>query len=358
MNSIYIHIPFCKYICSYCDFCKKYINKQPVDKYLDYLEKELKTKYNDEPIKTLYIGGGTPSALSLNQLKKLTTIINTINLEKNYEFTIEFNPDDLVEEKLLLIKQMGVNRLSIGVQTVNDELNIQNNRIHTMNQLKTGLKLTKNHIDNISLDFIYNLPNQSIKDIQASLDFISQYDEYITHISYYSLILEQNTILHTKEFVLKDEDIESKWYYYIVEELKNLGFEQYEISNFSKPGWTSKHNQVYWANQEYIGIGLGASGYQKGSRYTNTMALKDYFNKLDAGLLPTMLEEKITNYDYQQEQVLLGLRTTKGIKINTLDNIDYDLKYFNVNNEQISIKPEYFFISNELIVDILDKLDN
>ena len=359
MQSIYIHIPFCKYICSYCDFCKKYIKGQPVDLYLDYLEKEISLYLKDRiNIDTIYIGGGTPSAMTNSQIQKLGNIVNkNFFLNKNYEFTFECNPDDINLDKMEILKNMGVNRLSIGVQTINDEINEKNNRLHTKKDVQNALNIASNYFENISLDFMFNLPEQTKKDVDDSIEFIKLNLDKIKHISYYSLILEENTILDTRDFELMDEEDESLMYYYILKRLENIGLKQYEISNFSKDGYMSKHNHIYWDNKKYYGFGLGASGYIGNLRYTNIKGIKPYFESIEKGVKPILESNKITEYDLLQEFILLGLRTTKGIKKELLKSIEYDENNFDFYEDMMRIKRNKLFISNQIIVNLLEKLD-
>ena len=360
MKSVYIHIPFCKYICSYCDFCKKYIKGQPVDKYLEYLDLEISMYLKDRiQVDTIYIGGGTPSSMSHEQINKLMKIINKhFIFNDNYEFTFEANPDDVSDELIKIITKSSVNRLSLGVQTLNDQINHENMRMHSSDDVQNALDIASKYLTNISIDFIFNLPKQTLNDIKTTIDFIKKNDNKLKHISYYSLILEDNTILHTREFEQMSEETESDVYDYIQTNLNQLGFNQYEISNFGKQGYHSKHNQVYWDNEQYYGFGLGASGYVDNIRYTNLKAMNMYFDAIDQQIHPYMDSFKLTNYDHIQETIMLGLRTSKGIKLSVLKGIDLNMDYFEISNDYIRIKPNKLFISNEIIVELLEKFDN
>lgn len=360
MKSVYIHIPFCKYICSYCDFCKKYIKGQPVDKYLEYLDLEIGMYLKDRiDVDTIYIGGGTPSSMSDLQVTKLMKIINKYFIfNDNYEFTFEANPDDVNDDLIKIIKAGGVNRLSLGVQTLNDQINHDNMRMHTSLDVQKALDTASKYLANISIDFIFNLPKQTMDDIKKTMEFVKLNDAKLKHVSYYSLILEDNTILHTRNFELMDEDAESVIYDYLQATLEQMGYQQYEISNFGKPGYQSKHNQVYWDNQQYYGFGLGASGYINNVRYTNLKAMNMYFDNLDEHKLPYIESFKLTNYDLIQETIMLGLRTSKGIKLSSLYGIDLNMDNFEIVNDYIRIKPSKLFVSNEIIVELLEKFDN
>lgn len=354
IDSVYIHIPFCKYICSYCDFCKKYIKNQDVDGYLIALEKEIK---NQENIlcKTIYIGGGTPSSLNISQLNKLCQIIKeNFKFKDGYEFSFECNPDDVSDAKLSILKDMGVNRLCIGMQTVNDDILVKIKRGHTKNDSQLALDIAHKYFDNVSVDFIFNLPEQSKDDIIESLEFIQKNNHIITNVSYYGLILESNTLLDITGYELGDEADEADMYNLIQKELTNLGYIQYEISNFAKPNFSSIHNDVYWQANEYYGFGLSASGYVDGYRMTNTYSLKDYIN----GSNTLLSNEQVSDEEKLYEKIFLSLRTTRGIKKEFLvdNNLKYDINDFNEVDGNISIKPEKLYISSEIIVNILEQL--
>ncbi len=355
IKNVYIHIPFCKYICSYCDFCKKYIKNQPVDAYLEALDLEI-SKSIAEPIAidTIYIGGGTPSALNLEQIDKLASIIAKYFLfNPNYEFTFECNPDDVNPELVDKLVQMKVNRISMGVQTLNDDIQSNLNRQHNKSDVVNAIKCLDGKIDNVSCDFIFNLPSQKFSDISTTFDFIKE--NKLKHVSYYGLILEENTILDTKEYELVDEDIETNWYLDIQKFFNDNDYQQYEISNFAKPGYESKHNFAYWDQKEYYGFGLGASGYVNGVRYTNTKSLNEYLKQIDL----RMEENKLEEFDLDYEKIFLNLRTSRGIELEFINrlNLKFDPKYFNIEGNYLKIKPEYYYESNEHIIDLLMQLE-
>ncbi len=355
IKHVYIHIPFCKYICTYCDFCKKYIKNQPVDQYLDALEQEIKSQIKSQvKIDTIYIGGGTPSALTIKQIKKLGQIIRTnFSFNEIYEFTFECNPDDVNQALIDELKQMGVNRISMGVQTINDKRLAELRRGHSKADVKKALMQLKGNFTNVSCDFIFNLPKQTFTDIKESIAFIKEYD--LAHVSYYGLILEENTILDTMDYELKSEDVEADWYGYIQSELNALGYNQYEISNFAKPGFDSVHNLAYWHQKEYYGFGIGASAYVNNVRTTNTRALKDYLQ--DATI--NQVKTKVTKSDMIEEKIFLNLRTTRGIETMFLteQNLKVDSKYFKQVGEYTQIRSEYLYESSELIVNLLMELE-
>lgn len=359
---LYIHIPFCKYICKYCDFCKKYIKNYDTSSYVDSLILNLKM-YEDYfyNISTIYIGGGTPSSLPLKDIEKLLKFLNNnINLTEVEEFTIEANPDDISEDLLHILSKYQINRMSLGVQSLNNKILKEIGRDHTKEDVENVINLIPKYIDNLNVDLMFNLPLQNKTDIQLDLDFIEKNQENITHISYYSLILEENTILYNQNFMHFSEDEEDDIYKYIQSKLKVIGYNQYEISNYAKEGFLSRHNMKYWTRGEYIGVGLGASGFLNNQRYTVTRSYQDYISSSLNGKIELLEEELIDSKEEIEEIIMLGLRTNVGIhkKILIDNNIKVQDEYFIEQGENIIINPKYYFLSNEIILNILEKLDN
>lgn len=359
IHSAYIHIPFCNDICSYCDFCKLYYNSLLVDKYLNSLESEIKKRYQNEVINTIYIGGGTPSSLSIMQLKQLFDILKIFKTE-NLEYTIECNIESITEEKIKLFKKYGINRISIGIQTLNKKYIKFLNRHHTKEMVKDKINLVKNYFNNINVDLIYALPGQTLKELDEDLDFILNLD--VQHISTYSLIIEEHTMLYINKVENISEDLDYNMYKHICHRLNNNNYNHYEISNFSKKGYESKHNLVYWNNGRYYGFGMGASGYIKNIRYDNTKSINSYLSEnyiSDSHNLD--LEETIEN------EFILGLRKIQGInKLNFKNkyNINIiDIKGVNkLLNEKkliddgkyIYINEKYLYISNDILLEFLN----
>ena len=361
MRSVYIHIPFCDTICSYCDFCKFIKNDKWINQYLDALDTEINKRYKGELIETLYIGGGTPSCLSIDQLKKLFYIIKKINKSKILEFTFECNIENINYDKLKLLYENGVNRLSIGVQTFNDEFLKYLNRNHTLEDVKNKINIAKSiGFNNINIDLIYAMPGQTIQDLNRDIDEILKLD--VNHISTYSLIIEPNTILYINKTKNIDEELDYEMYKLICNKLKDNGYNHYEISNFSKDGYESKHNLAYWNNDEYYGFGLGSSGYIDSVRYDNTKSLNKYLNgdyineshKLD-------IKEKI------EDEFILGLRKIKGINKKDFKlKYDKNIKEIEVvnkllgsnklleNEKNIYINPKYIYVSNDILVEFIN----
>ena len=314
-TSAYVHIPFCTQICYYCDFSKVFIKNQPVDSYLEHLIEEYHS-YDIQKLRTLYIGGGTPTALSAPQLafllEKLTDKLDLSYLE---ELTIEANPGDLDQEKIAVLKDSPVNRVSLGVQTFNDRMLKQIGRSHLEKDIYENIaNLKKAGFDNISIDLIYALPKQTMEDVKTNVAKAIALD--IPHMSLYSLILENHTVFMNRmrrgKLPLPKEDLEAEMFEYIIAELEEAGFEHYEISNFSKPGFESRHNLMYWDNAEYYGVGAGASGYVDGVRYKNNGPIRHYLQAVEAGNARVQ-EEVLTLKEKMEEEMFLGLRKKSGV---------------------------------------------
>ena len=314
-TSAYVHIPFCTQICYYCDFSKVFIQNQPVDSYLEHLIEEYNS-YDIKKLRTLYIGGGTPTALSAPQLafllEKLTDKLDLSYLE---ELTIEANPGDLDQEKIAVLKDSPVNRVSLGVQTFNDRMLRQIGRSHLEKDIYENIAdLKKAGFDNISIDLIYALPKQTMEDVKTNVAKAIALD--IPHMSLYSLILENHTVFMNRmrrgKLPLPKEDLEAEMFEYIIAELEKASFEHYEISNFSKPGFESRHNLMYWDNAEYYGIGAGASGYVNGVRYKNHGPIRHYLHAVEAGNARVQ-EEVLTLKEKMEEEMFLGLRKRAGV---------------------------------------------
>ena len=351
IESCYIHIPFCRNICSYCDFCKVYYNKKLVKEYLKSLENEIDKYYKNDLFKTLYIGGGTPSCLDNEELKILFKIINKLKLDKELEFTFECNINDITEDLLLFLKKSRVNRLSIGVESFNETI------LNVLGRSNSGtinrLGLCKKYFDNINIDLIYGINGQSINDLEKDLEMIKNLD--LNHISIYSLILEENTVLKINDYKEQDEDLTREMYDLICNFLKENGFIHYEISNFAKKGYESKHNLVYWNNNKYYGFGAGASGYIDNIRYTNTRSITHYIKgNYRYG------EEVINKKTDMENFMILGLRKLSGV-----NNSDFKKRYgkdikdvFSVkrlekNKDNYYIREDNLFISNSILLDFI-----
>lgn len=353
IKSIYIHIPFCKRMCNYCDFCKMYYKEDIVDKYLEELEKEFNKNYKNEQIETLYIGGGTPSSLNIKQLKKLFSVINKINLNKEYELTFECNIEDINKNILKILKDNKVNRLSIGIESFNREILKTLGRNYN-SDIKEKIELAKKYFSNINIDLIFGVNGQSINDLKQDLKKFIELD--INHISIYSLILENNTILKINNYKEISDDLSREMYDYICTYLKKQGYNHYEISNFEKNNTPSKHNLTYWDNNEYYGFGLGASGYINGIRYTNTRSITKYLKGVYI-----QDKHKLSKKEDMENFMILGLRKLKGVsnkdfnkRYNKNINDVFNTRKLTTKNDSYYIDESNLFISNYILQDFID----
>ena len=357
-RAIYIHIPFCKTICSYCDFCKFIYNEKWVYVYLKALKNEINDRYMGEKIRTIYIGGGTPSALSIQEIKKLLDMLKVIDTSSLEEFTFECNIEDITEELLLLLKNYKVNRLSIGIESF-DKKNLEfMERSNDFKDTKEKIKLCRKlGFNNINLDLMYALPGESIKTLKRDLELFLELKP--EHISTYSLILEKHTKAYVKDVSYIEEELDYDMYNLICNTLS--GANHYEVSNFAVKGYESKHNLVYWNNEEYYGFGLGASGYIDDVRYTNTKSLKDYL--LGNFVKSREILGKKEKMDYE---IMLGLRKLEGINIaKFFEKYQVDIeKEYNLEpllkskelikkRGYIYINPIYIYIMNEILLKII-----
>ena len=323
---IYIHIPFCMQKCLYCDFVS-YINKSEcVKEYINCMIKEIQSydlkKYN---ITTIYIGGGTPSFIESDYIKEIINVIQN-KLEKNdtrwedIEITIEANPGTITLEKLNDYKTAGINRISLGLQATQDRLLKQIGRIHNYKDFLEAYELLKRvGFNNINVDLMIGLPNQSIKDLKESLEKIIKLNP--NHISVYSLIIEDGTpiskLLDEEKIKLPEEEIERQMYWYVKNKLELNGYNHYEISNFSKKGKESKHNLNCWKQKQYIGVGAAAHSYFKDIRYSNTNNIEEYIKNIKENNIEKnrKIEEKQTIEDKKNEFMMLGFRMIEGVNI-------------------------------------------
>ncbi len=355
----YIHIPFCKNICSYCDFCKLFYDTGYVMAYLDCLEEEIIQYYRNDELETIYIGGGTPSCLSDSELEKLFLILNKLKRKDNCEVTLEANFDSITFSKLDLCKKYGVNRISFGLQTTHEWILEKMGRTLDLNYVKDVISYCKKiGISNINVDLMYAFPGEVIDEVKADIFFIKELD--IPHISTYSLILEEHTKLYIEKVKSIPEELDASMYQEIVSSFKE--FCHYEISNFAKEGYQSRHNLCYWHNLCYYGFGLGASGYIDDYRYTNTRSILHYLKKNFRSSF-----EKVDLYDKIEYEVILNLRTKKGISKREFfkkyqKELDYYFHYQELvkkgylieDKNYLAIREEYFYLSNEILVQLLE----
>ncbi len=324
-RSVYIHVPFCKQKCKYCSFVS-FTNTDKILGYAFSLLKEIDTNYNGEELKTLYFGGGTPSLVEPTYVKK---IINKFNLASDCEITFEINPDDAKLEYLKSLQELGINRLSFGSQTFDNEILKLIGRRHRAEQTLEAVKLAKEAgFTNISLDLIYGLPNQTLEILKKDLEIITAIG--IQHISTYGLKIEEES--YWGKFPpenIPDDDMQADMYLEINETLENSGYKRYEISNFALEGYESRHNLNYWNNEEYYGFGVAAHGYIDGVRYSNYCTLDEYLNnpaQHAKGHIQTE-QEKL------EEEIFLGLRKESGVnttKILEKFGVNFGDKYNNI----------------------------
>ena len=343
IEAMYVHIPFCKNICTYCDFTKVFYSNEYEEKYLAALFKEIEIA-NPNTCKTIYLGGGTPSVLTVDGLEKLLKFVSQYLSDDFIEFTIEVNPETVSEEKVMLFKKYKINRVSIGVQSFNEDILTILGRKHSFEDVKTCVDLLNKYgISNYSFDLIYGINGLTLSHISQDLKYISLMKP--KHISYYSLILENHTCLKAKKYQELDEEEVIKQYKFISKSLNKKGFIQYEVSNYARDGYKSEHNLTYWRGKQYYGFGLGASGYIGDIRYTNTKNLTKYMN-----MNFDRQDEKITNEDLKLEYIMLGLRVSEGISLSKYKSL------FNINLEDEKKNEIDKLIRGKLIKIVGDRL--
>jgi oxygen-independent coproporphyrinogen III oxidase len=322
VQAVYIHIPFCEQICHYCDFNKVFLRNQPVDDYLNALDLEMKealARINVKNIQSIYVGGGTPTALNVNQTEKLVSIIHKNLLPcatETVEYTFEANPGDLPLDKLKVLLDGGVNRLSMGVQTFDDELLKSIGRSHRAEDVHKAVSSAQQvGFENINVDLIYALPNQTIESFQETLN--AAFSLNVQHFSGYSLQVEPKTVfynlLRKGKLPLPGEDLEADMLELLMNNMERNGYSQYEISNFSLPGKESRHNLTYWDNSEYFGFGAGAHGYVNGYRNVNAGPINKYISLLNEKGDAFIEQHFVTKEEKMEEEMFLGLRKMSGV---------------------------------------------
>lgn len=349
-KAIYVHVPFCAKKCHYCDFTSYVGREDEIDSYLDSLKKEMDLYIGDkQDIYSIFIGGGTPTLLSADQLDRLLGIIGQkVNIERVLEYTIESNPGTLTQDKLKVMKRHGVNRLSIGLQAVQDKYLRFMGRIHDMAQFVESYRLARQEgFDNINVDMIFAFEGQTLEDWKESLDTLVEMEP--DHISAYSLIIEEGTLFYRmyQDGRLDDidEDTYISMYRYTVDKLKESGYSQYEISNYAKKGYECKHNILYWDCDHYYGFGLGASGYIGDRRYTNTKDMKSYMASINRGQRPVEFAEELSPKDRFNEKIILGLRKNEGLDLATLD------LYLSLEEREELVKKVRSYIEKGMIIE-------
>lgn len=346
---IYVHIPFCKKKCDYCDFIS-YCNKDNlIEKYVEAMKKEIESQNIKPEITTIYIGGGTPSYIDSKYIIQIINKIKEKNVSPNAETTIEVNPGTVTMEKLEDYRSCGINRISIGLQSTNDTLLKEIGRIHNFKQFLETYKMAKKvGFKNINVDLMLGLPNQRIKDLKESLEQILKLKP--KHISVYSLIVEDGTPIANKiekgELQLPDEELERNMYWFVKNTLELNGYKHYEISNFAKKGYESKHNLNCWNQKEYIGIGVAAHSYRDITRYSNTENIEEYIKNVNNEEFNKnkIIHEVQKEDDAKKEFMLLGLRKIDGIKISDFKNKFGDNPIYLYRNELKKLVDEKLLI--------------
>ena len=357
---IYVHIPFCKQKCKYCDFVSFAGAEEKQSDYIECLKKEIIEKSQEIAsegkgteiiIDTIYIGGGTPSIISEKYIKEIIDIIkNSFVVSKDVEITIEVNPGTVDELKLKQYIEAGINRISIGLQSTNNELLKMLGRIHTYEEFEEVYnKARLAGFKNINVDLMIGLPKQTIKDIEDSLMKIIE--KQPEHISVYSLIVEENTkmfdLIEDGILQLPSEELEREMYWKVKDILEKNGYKHYEISNFSKPGYESRHNSNCWNQHDYLGFGVAAHSYYNGIRYSNIDNLKQYVENIkdNEAVYNLIFHEKQSKEDMMKEFMLLGLRKIDGVKIS-----DFKDKF--VDNPIYIFRKELNKLFNEELIDV------
>ena len=369
MAGIYIHIPFCKQKCSYCDFCS-FSNKSGYEEgYMACLYKEMelrKDELKDKVFDTVYFGGGTPSVIDPKYIYGAMKQVKTLfSLSKNPEITIEMNPGTVTEEKIALYKRAGINRFSVGLQTAIDSQLADLNRIHTARDFAHVATLLKG--ENFNADVMLGLKGQTMEDVKKTIDFAVLGGA--SHISMYALTVEDGTPIYTDYLngELPDEDTVANWYEEGRAYLEKKGFRRYEISNFAKAGKESRHNQNYWARGEYVGFGLSASSFMCERRLTNTFDLDEYMKCILSGFLPVVDCEEVDEQTARFESIMLGLRTAKGLNLSAFEEkygsffdryaaaYERTKDYMTREGNFLKIKDEYLYVQNSIVIEYMEE---
>lgn len=372
-SSLYIHIPFCTTKCYYCAFNTHSFHKEQVKVYLDALRTEMELYApQTAPLRTIFIGGGTPSILSANSLERLFTEIHTeFRVCPNAEITVECNPGTVDAEKLSVMKDAGVNRISFGLQAMQDAILRRLGRIHTVEEFFHSYRLAREYgFDNINIDLIFALPEQTMEAWQYTLSKTILLSP--EHISTYNLVMEASTPFHEwwkkGELILPSEDTEADMFEWTIDTLISNGYSHYEICNFAKPNREVKHNMVYWNNQEYVGLGVGACGYVAGMRYTNIRAIPPYIEALGHGNKPIAETECLTGNAEKSETLMLSLRKREGLCLAEYEHrfgeavdVEFvemiqkwmDLDLIEQNETHLRLTRRGLFFANEVFVELM-----
>lgn len=373
ISALYIHIPFCIKKCTYCNFNSINYEKKLVDAYICTITKEIDLIKYKQCFKTIYIGGGTPTSLNTNQLESLLTAVNKcVNRDTLVEYTIEANPGTLTQDKINILLENNINRISLGAQSFNNNCLKMLGRIHSAEETISTISLLKERgFKNINIDLIFGTPSQTYKDWERDLDMAISLEP--DHISTYSLTYEDETplkkLLLMEKIKAIDENDDLERYKLSINKLKNRGFEHYEISNFAKNGKYSKHNIVYWKNLGYIGIGAGAFSFTNGDRESNESNVEKYIDNCNSVSNKCTFREHLTPKDHAAETIIMGLRMRSGISNNRLlsqtgfgfDDI-FDDKilrlreegFINFSNGRLTLTEKGLYVADSVMVEFLN----
>jgi len=354
MSGIYIHIPFCKQACHYCDFHFSTSMKKK-DEMVLALVKEIqmrKSEFENETIETIYFGGGTPSRLPIADLRlQMDSIYENYKVSENPEITLEANPDDLSEDYLIELSKIGINRLSIGIQSFFEDDLTMMNRAHNSAEAKKCLEIATQYFDNISLDLIYGIPGMSNEKWKQNIETALSFG--IPHISSYALTVETKTALNkliqTGKISQPKDEVAEEHFQILVETLENNGFVHYELSNFGKENYFSKNNSAYWLGKKYIGIGPSAHSYNGISRSWNVSNNVIYLKSLEENKLPNEIEI-LSKTDRYNEYIMTGLRTIWGVSLDRIAD-EFGNEYFDYLQKQARkfIDDELLFVENKIL---------
>lgn len=318
--SLYIHIPFCAKKCFYCSFVVSIGQEKRRADYIDAISREMEM-YQGTAIDTVYVGGGTPSFLSVDDIGKLLGAVHQcFQVNRLKEWTFECNPESIDQEKLKILKAGGVSRISLGAQTFNSRYLKYLGRNHTKDGIHRALDTIRSAgIDNVSVDLMFSFPQQTADELAQDIDEVLKLS--VPHVSLYSLTIEENSRFYAQQVCLADEDQRAGEYLYIAKRLKDAGYRHYEVSNFAKSGFESRHNINYWRGGEYIGVGIGAHSFWQGKRFSNIDRLLDYIAKIDKGESVVKETETITPQRHLKDCLLFGLRMEEGVDLAAIEKM-------------------------------------
>ncbi len=368
---IYVHVPFCRRKCNYCAFNSKVAGSAEKNFYVDALIKEIELRGTSEPVETIYIGGGTPTTLTLDELARIVDALGkNFLVDKSAEITIEANPGTVDENYLRGLKTLGVNRLSLGVQTFDDALLKMLGRIHDARSAIETVTTAEKFFDNISVDLMYGLPAQKLEHLRRDVEQLKNLN--VQHVSIYGLEVEEGTIFfelaRARKLPLPDDDACADMYDFITATLPTLGYRRYEVSNFAKKNFESRHNRGYWTGKKYFGFGAGAHGFDGNLRVSNVRDVATYIERINAGLNVSTVEEVVNRRAAMEEFCFLGLRLVEGIDARTFEK-NFGVKIFDVfgaviernrrlglltvNGDKIFLTERGMSLGNEVFADFL-----